>query len=289
MPWLMEIGMARFEAAVGRYVFVEVEGVEYRVYFEQAGRGIPLLLQHTAGSDGRQWRHLLECSAVTDHFCVIAPDLPYHGKSLPPPAVEWWKQKYQLHRDWFIDFLLTFSRALELEKPVFKGCSMGGQIAIDLALEHPDAFRAIIGLESALESQGAELPLLDHPRINNESKAALMYGLMAPTSPEAFRRETTWCYSQGAPPVFKGDLDYYALEYDLRGKARGIDPSRVPLYLFTGEYDWSVWPEKTEELVKEVPGARFQRMERMGHFPMSENPELFEQYLLPVLNEIASE
>jgi pimeloyl-ACP methyl ester carboxylesterase len=280
--------MPRFDSTIGRYVYVEVDGVEYRVYFEEAGSGIPLLLQHTAGSDGRQWRHLLETKAVTDHFRVIAADLPYHGKSLPPVGVPWWRDKYTLRRDWFLAFLLQFSRALELDRPVFMGCSMGGQVAIDLALEHPDEFRAIIGLESALESQGGELTLLDHPRVNNESKAAMMFGLMAPTSPETNRRETAWCYSQGAPPVFKGDLDYYATEYDLRGKAAAIDPSRVPLYLFTGEYDWSVWPEKTEELVRDVPGARFQRMEQMGHFPMSENPELFLQYVLPVLNEIAS-
>ncbi len=280
--------MTRFEQTTGRYVYLEVDSVEYRVYFEECGSGIPLLLQHTAGSDGRQFRHLLSDSRITDHFRVVAPDLPYHGKSLPPTGIEWWKQGYELRRDWFIEFILAFSSALELVEPVFMGCSMGGQLAIDLAIQCPDEFRAIIGLESALESQGEELLALDHPRVNNASKAALMYGMMAPTSPEAFRRETTWCYSQGAPPVFKGDLAYYAQEYDVRGKARAIDPQRVPLYLFTGEYDWSVWPEKTEALVAEVPGARFQRMEGMGHFPMCENPEAFKQYLLPVLNEIAS-
>ncbi len=49
--------MATFDSATGRYVYVTVGGVEYRVYFESAGEGIPLLLQHTAGADGRQWRH----------------------------------------------------------------------------------------------------------------------------------------------------------------------------------------------------------------------------------------
>ena len=46
--------------AVGRYVHLDIDGLDYRVYFEEAGEGIPLLLQHTAGADGRQWRHLLE-------------------------------------------------------------------------------------------------------------------------------------------------------------------------------------------------------------------------------------
>lgn len=36
--------MARFGAATGRYVYLEMDGVEYRVSFEEAGAGIPLLL-----------------------------------------------------------------------------------------------------------------------------------------------------------------------------------------------------------------------------------------------------
>ncbi len=49
---------AKFSRVVGRYVYVTVKGVEYRVYFEEAGQGMPVLFQHTAGSDGRQWRYL---------------------------------------------------------------------------------------------------------------------------------------------------------------------------------------------------------------------------------------
>lgn len=280
--------MARFESAVGRYVFVEHQGVEYRVYFEESGQGIPLILQHTAGSDGRQFRYLLEDPAITDHFRVIAYDLPYHGKSVPPTGIDWWSTRYKLTRDWFMGFILQLSGDLELDKPVFMGCSMGGQIAIDLALEHNDQFRAIIGLESALNSHHNEITQFDHPRISNEAKGAMMYTMMAPSSPEHCKRETAWHYSQGAPPVFNGDLNYYSVEYDLEGKARGIDTEQTPLYLLTGEYDWSVWPERTEELVREVPGAKFQRMQGMGHFPMSENPEQFKRYLIPILNEIAS-
>jgi hypothetical protein len=55
---------------------------------------MPVLLQHTAGSDGRQWRHLLEDPELTAHYRFIAYDLPYHGKSVPPVGVEWWKQEY---------------------------------------------------------------------------------------------------------------------------------------------------------------------------------------------------
>ncbi len=86
------------DQAVGRYVHLDLDGVDHRVYYEEAGQGIGLLCQHTAGSDGRQWRHLLEDDRVTNHFRVIAYDLPYHGKSIPSPAQPWWAQRYVLTR-----------------------------------------------------------------------------------------------------------------------------------------------------------------------------------------------
>lgn len=278
--------MARFEASIGRYVHLDIGGITYRVYFEESGSGIPVLLQHTAGSDGRQWRHLLADAELTRDCRFIAYDLPYHGKSIPPLGVRWWESEYRLRQDFFLAFVLTLARALELERPVFMGCSMGGHLAADLALHHPDAFRAIIGVEAGLHSPGYHLDWWHHPRISNESKPAAMMSLMSPTSPEAFRRETAWFYSQGAPPVFKGDLYYYAVEHDLRESAHRIDTRRCPLYLLTGAYDWATTPEMSRALADAIPGARYQTMEGCGHFPMSENPEAFRGYLLPILTEI---
>src|SRR5215813_8215668 len=144
--------MPRFDSAIGRYVYLEIDGVEYRVYLEEAGAGIPLLLQHTAGADGRQWRHLLEDRDIGRHFRLIAYDLPYHAKSVPPPGVEWWKNEYALTRDFFMKVPVTLAAALELERPVFMGCSIGGHLAADLACFYPGVFRAAISLEGALRT-----------------------------------------------------------------------------------------------------------------------------------------
>ena len=78
--------LPRFARRVGRYLDLEVQGVSYEVYFESAGNpdGIPLVLQHTAGSDGRQWRHQLENERAGRDFHMLAYDLPYHAKSVPP-------------------------------------------------------------------------------------------------------------------------------------------------------------------------------------------------------------
>ena len=143
--------MARHDNVIGKYVYLTINGIEYRVYYESAGTGIPLVCQHTAGAHGLQWRHLLEDPEITRQYQVIAWDLPFHGKSLPPVEDPHWTKPYNLTRDFFLKFITTFCRELALERPVFMGCSMGGQVAVDLAAEHGKDFRAVIGVESSLE------------------------------------------------------------------------------------------------------------------------------------------
>ena len=127
-----------------------------------------------------------------------------------------------------------------------------------------------------------------HPRLSNESKPAAMLSLCSPNAPEQRVRETVWMYSQGAPVVFAGDLNYYSIEHDLRETAQNIDTSKCMLYVLSGEYDWSAYPEAAKELADKVPGATYTLMEGMGHFPMSEDPAKFKQYITPVLDDIAA-
>ena len=282
--------MAKLDPAVGRYVYLDIQGIEYRVYFEQNGTGIPLICQHTAASDGRLWRHLLNDEEITRQFQVIVPDLPYHGKSLPPESVEWWKQEYKLTKRFFMDFQVELVRALGLERPVYMGCSMGGQLAVELAIERPDEFRAVIGLESGL-SRARMAPTLDfhdHPRISNEFRMQSMYGKTAPGNPEKYRREIAWTYGQSAPPVSKGDLYYNFIDHNLTGgEAQRIDTSRIAVYLMTGEYDWGNSPDQTRILAGQIKGSKFVEMKGLGHFPMAENFAVFKSYLMPILDEIA--
>ena len=75
---------AVFEPIVGRYSSFDIDGKLCRVYFEEAGQGIPLVCLHTAGADNRQYRHMLNDPEITSRFRVLAFDMPWHGKSYPP-------------------------------------------------------------------------------------------------------------------------------------------------------------------------------------------------------------
>jgi pimeloyl-ACP methyl ester carboxylesterase len=278
----------RWDRANGGYLHVRLGGADHRMYVEQSGDGIPLLLQHTAGADGRQWRHVLEDEGLCSQFRMIAYDLPYHGKSLPPTGERWWSEEYVLTKDALMAVPLALIDAMHLDRPVLMGSSIGGHLAVDLAYHHPNRFRAVIGLEAALKQTEGDLSLLWHPRVSNEYKAMLMYGLTAPSAPEAYRRETAWVYSQGAPPTFAGDLHYWQTDHDLRGKAEQIDTGLCEVSLLTGEYDWATTPSMSQELAASIRGATFQVMAGLGHFPMSEDPDRFLSYVRPILEGIAS-
>ncbi|MGE3915289.1 MAG: alpha/beta fold hydrolase [Hyphomicrobiaceae bacterium] len=275
-----------FEPIVGRYLNLEIAGRAYRLYVEEAGAGIPLICLHTAGADARQWRHLLVDEEVTRHYRVIAFDMPWHGKSLPPLGHE--REEYRLTTRAYTDLVLAVCDAMRLEKPVVMGCSIGGRIVLNLAAEQPERFRALIGLESAAHQQPwYDTEWLNRPDVHGgEVCAALVSGLMAPQSPDASRHETLWMYKCGGPGVFKGDLYFYRVDGDLRDVLARIDTRRCPLYLLTGEYDFSCTPEDTRRTAASIAGAEVTVMEKLGHFPMSENPDQFRRYILPVLDKI---
>jgi len=74
---------AHIENITGRYVHLQLEGRDNRIFFEEAGSGIPLICLHTAGADSRQYRDILADERVTSRYRVITFDLPWHGRSSP--------------------------------------------------------------------------------------------------------------------------------------------------------------------------------------------------------------
>lgn len=278
--------MARLSPVTGHYVDIEVQGDALRVFFLENGQGQPLVCQHTAGCHNHQWRFLLEDPDVTRDYRVIAYDLARHGKSDPPHNREWWKAEYRLTTDYYTEFIVKFCDALELEQPIFMGSSFGGNVALQLALRHPERFAAVIPVEAADHSPGFYLDWWQHPHANAAQVCASgVWDLMAPQSPEQERWATWFYYSQGAE-VFKGDLYFYSVDHDLRGRLGEIDGEACPVVMLTGSYDYLTPPEAGRHTASQIRGAEFIEMKGIGHFPMSENYPVFKRYLEQALRII---
>ncbi len=280
---------ARLEKITGRYAHIDIESRSHRIYFEEAGEGIPLICLHTAGSDSRQFRAVLNDPEITRHYRVVAFDMPWHGKSSPPAG--WEREDYQLTTATYTRQIMSVAAALGLERPVVMGCSIGGRIVLNLALQHASELRALIGLQSAaFVERYYESAWLNHAEVHGgQACGAIAYGLMSPLSPDAHRWETVWHYMQGGPGVFTGDLFFYQVEGDIRDRIGAIDTRVCPLYMLTGEYDYSASPKDTQAAAERIKGAKVTIMQGLGHFPMSENPDAFLGYLRPVLDEIRAQ
>ena len=279
------------DVAVGRYIYVDVDGVEYRVFYQEAGEGVPLLLQHTAGADSRQWRHLLADPELQKKFRMVAYDLPYHGNSLPPLGVRWWEQEYEVSKADLMKRIVAISKKIGLQRPVFMGCSVGGQLATDLIAHYPEEFRGSVSLNGFYQmdpfSQFTN-EFFHHPRISDEYFGALMYGFTSPLAPEQLRRESHWIYASGGPGVYKGDNEYYMFGHDLREDGHLIDTKRTPLWVIAGEYDPTVmFPECGAKAIAEnVPGAILKVLPGLSHFMISDDPVAFREQIIPILDEV---
>ncbi|GGF51025.1 Pimeloyl-ACP methyl ester carboxylesterase [Mameliella alba] len=271
------------EAITGRYVTVTVAGRPQRIYFEEAGSGTPVLCLHTAGADTRQWRHLMNDTAVTETHRLIAFDMPWHGKSLPPEGFE--REEYLLTTETYIDTVLALMDALELDRPILAGCSMGGRIALQLAALHGDRFGGFIAIEASdFQPAWYDIDWFDRPDAHGgQMGAALVSANISPHAPSTERWNTLWMFMMSGPGVFRGDLSFYTRDDSLIDRLDRIDTAQTPVHLLVGAYDLTCTPEDARRTAKAIPGATIEVMEELGHFPMSEHPEGFRPFFLDAL------
>lgn len=112
---------------------VDVFGVDV-AYVDSGGDGEPLLFVHGLSSYMAYWERQLP-EFQKDHR-VIALDLPGFGASERPDA--------PYTPPWYADVVAGFMRELGVRKATVVGHSMGGQIAMTLALDHPEMVSALV-------------------------------------------------------------------------------------------------------------------------------------------------
>ena len=123
--------------------FVDVDGG--KIYYEMAGAGTPMVLSHAGFVDSGMWDSQWE--PFSRAYQVIRYDMRGYGKSSPA-------QGPICRRD-DLDSLL---RHLNVERALMVGCSMGGEIILDLALEHPQMVAGLVlvsAVPSGFQPQGA--------------------------------------------------------------------------------------------------------------------------------------
>jgi len=275
----------RLSQIEGRWHEITIRGIAHEIYAETAGEGTPILFLHTAGADSRQFIAQLSDSELAQRFQMIAADLPFHGRSMPPRT--WDGGDYRLDLATYRDWCVAILEQIVGRRAIVVGGSMGAAMTLVLAAERPDLLLGIVAVEPPLLSKGRRNPFQHHVAVHGAlHNASYVRGLMSPLSPEADRRRAAWIYSQGAPGIYGGDLAFYSDEFDGAFIAGRIDASRTPVALLSGGYDYSATPNDGRKLASLIPGSFFKEMPGLGHFPMCENPDLFRPYLQEALDHV---
>jgi pimeloyl-ACP methyl ester carboxylesterase len=121
------------ESKLVRSGFVDVGSL--RLHHMHGGRGTPVVFIHGLGSSGyMEWRRNLE--TVASRHRVFAPDLPGYGRTDKP------RVRYTI--PYFARFIRSYMEDRGLRSAALIGASLGGRIALEVALEEPKLVRKLV-------------------------------------------------------------------------------------------------------------------------------------------------
>ena len=118
--------------------FAEVNGT--RLYYEVAGEGHPLVLNHGGLVDNHLWDD--QFAEFSKHFKVIRYDMRGFGDS---GLIKKGMESYSMERD-----LLSLLQYLDIQKTYVMGLSMGGSLSVDFTLQYPEMVDALITVGAGL-------------------------------------------------------------------------------------------------------------------------------------------
>lgn len=278
------------DTVIGRYLWLDLPSFgKVKLFYDFAGTGSwTILFLHTAGSDSRQYHSLMNIPALQQRAKMYAFDLPAHGRSSLGSRQH--PEGYALTEEAYLEVIGAFIKRLDLQNVIVCGASMAGHVCLAAAIRARElGIRGSIPCEACehlpftqpiYEIGGADTSLLDPERVT---------GMCAPTSPEYFKRQIWWQYSSQGHGVFSGDLKFYFRGWDGRGRVQKIDTAYCPVYMLTGEYDYSCTTEASRATAEKIRGAKLEAMEGLGHFPLTENPRKVLPYLMRALDLIESQ
>lgn len=252
--------------------FVEVQGMN--VHYRRTGAGAPLLLLHGTGSSLHTWEGWTE--ELRDSFELISLDLPAFGLTGPHPERDYSIPSY-------VRFLDGFVEAIGLDTFYLAGNSLGGLIAWEYCLSHPDKARKLVLVCSAGWPRQQQLPLA-----LRLARMPVVKDIMKRVTPRPMFRKTLREVYYDDSKVTEGQVSRY-FELFLRPGNRQayIDrvaqpqeaaPERlarlnIPVLIQWGVHDkWIPFADarRFEEI---LPNARLASYENAGHVPMEEIPE----------------
>lgn len=271
--------MSRFE--------IDLDGALIRG--ESDGIGIPVIMLHAGVADRRMWAGQIG-DLIAAGYHVVAYDRRGHGETESPDVP---------FSD-VLDLEAVLDR-LSIHAAVLVGCSMGGALALDFALEHPERTIGLVLVSTAITgAEGEEAP--------EEAQAledALAYARERGNL-ESANRIQAHIWLDG--PLSKAgrvegpirdlflDMNGAVLRHRALAGREEPDPAidhvgtiTAPVLLVAGELDYPDVLALHDDLSEELENAFAVVLEETAHLPNLERPDLFNPLLLEFLDAVTGQ
>ncbi len=257
------------------------------IYFETAGSGNNLVMIHAGVADHRQW------NAAFDHFrnshTVVRYDMRGHGLSEPVEG------SYRA-----IDDLQAVLTEAGMDGPkVMMGCSMGGSLAMDYTLTHPEEVSALImvcsgpsGLSLDIEKpeKFAEIERADRENDLDrvcELETQIWFDGRGRAPGDVAQEPRALLYEMNRLALAHESRELGTRERDLEPAAyKRLDEIQCPVMILTGALDIPFMAAAAEVMRKGIPQAYSVEFPDAAHLPNMEYPERFNHAVEGFLSDL---
>lgn len=248
--WISNAQEISFGSNYGKYIKL----ANTNMYYEEYGKGVPLLLLHGGFGSIHDFQYVIPKFAK--HFKVIAVDSPGHGRS---------EQSDSLSFELMTDYYSKMIDKLKLDSVYVLGYSDGGITGLLLAEKHPDKVKKVIASGANSKMDGIKPEVLDYLKLLN------------PTFIETYQKEWLEDYKSKSPNKDKWEkfimdiFKMYSNETIITDLILSNIKAKVLLVL--GDRD-VVKLEHGIEMYQKISGSQLCILPNTPHEVFSANPDL---------------
>ncbi len=241
-----------------------------RIAVSFLGEGPLVLFLHGIRGNRQNWSHQLEF--FSKRFKAAAWDARGFGDS---DDYSGW-----LQFDHLIGDVLRVVEHFRAEKFHLVGMAMGGRIGRHVALRHPERLHTLTMVSTnpgfdALSVGEVRRFVTERSNRTPAAVASLLGSRAAPGALEQVEQGLSMLREHSYLKMLEASV--------AQDRAAPIEQIRVPTLVIAGDEDRVLPTALTREMARRIPGAELAVMEGVGHFPNLEQPEGFNQIVLPFL------
>lgn len=248
---------------------VEVDGA--RIYYATFGAtGSPVLLLHGGMGNSDHWAH--QVRALESSHRVIVIDSRGQGRSTrppPPPARTRTKAPAPPSYTQLAADVLAVMDHLALDKAAIVGWSDGGEVALELAIHHPDRVAQLVIYGATYSATGHKPRKRSTTFARYTAKCRADHERLSAT-PKHFDALVRWLVPLWRTP--------YELTHEQ------LAAIHAPTLIIHGERDEIVERSHIEDMARRIPAARLAILANTSHFALWQDPAAFNKLLVDFLS-----